>query len=291
MKRSFAIVGLTALPLWSVAYAEMPSSDAQDDPLAAEVCDVTRQRLSEAQPETSGGKALAASITAECESLGRDYADALRGAAVTDDDREPEPVLRTPHDAEEVVNRGDQIRVAMWTNRTTAERFYSEASGTTPPERPVVWVTLAPELRQWCSRLDWSSDDPSHRAAGYQRISQHLGLPPYALNDRFVTLWVEPERLLRPCADPGTEGHACRAEFPEDLSVPDLTRESYAAWFADNVGNAYSAEGAPWTREGWTYDWGVEEGESPHGVSEFMLAPRTDYEIAGRYKAEDYCTL
>ncbi|WP_136247430.1 hypothetical protein [Halomonas borealis] len=291
MKLRSALIGASVLSLWLSAGVGLSAAAAPQDPLAAEVCDVTRQRLAEAQPQTPGGQALAADIAAECEGLGRDYSEALKEAAVFDDDQAPAPTLRSPYDADEVVRRGERVRVALWSNQQTVDQFYTAESGTTPPGKPVVWVTLAPELKQWCSGLDWSSDDPQQRAAGYQRISQRLGLPPYALNDRFVTLWVEPERLMRPCADPGTEGHACRVELPESLGVPDLKREAYAAWFTDNVGSAYSAEGAPWTREGWTYDWGVEEGESPHGVSEFMLAPRTEYEIEGRYKAEDYCTL
>ena len=63
-----------------------------------------------------------------------------------------------------------------------------------------------------------------------------------------------------------------------------------AAWFAGNVGNAYAASGATWTRYGWTYDWAADADEPPYGASEFMLAPSTDYAIEAVQRPTAYCT-
>jgi hypothetical protein len=264
-----------------------------EDPLAAEACDITRGRLATAQPGTPETAALAARIGRNCESLGRDYAQALRASALAGA-ATPIPDLRSPQDpTEAAVERLDgttrQIQVALWADQRTVERFYAGDGGTTPAGRPVVWVTLAPELQEWCAGLDWSDPAPEAQAAGYQRISQRLGLPPYALNDRFVLLWVEPERLLRPCADPDPDRDACGAALPDAIEVPDLTRDAYAAWFTGNVGSAYAAGGAPWTRYGWTYDWAADAQQPPYGASEFMLAPDTDYEIEAVRGAAAYC--
>ncbi len=290
MKTRFASPGLLCASLLLSACTALPPATEEPDSLAAEVCDVTRQRLDSAQPKTPETQALATRIEANCEQLGQTYAQALRDSALAGKES-PAPALRSPHDPDDVVQQGGRIRVLLWTNRETAKRFYSGHQGSTPAGKPVVWVTLAPELREWCSSLDWNGSTPEQRAAGYQRISQRLGLPPYSLNDRFVSLWVKPDRLLRPCADPSTEGDACSPDFPASIEIPDLTREAYAAWFADNVGYAYSPGGAPWTRYGWTYDWAADTDAPPYGISEFMLAPDTDYEIAGRHKPEDYCTM
>jgi hypothetical protein len=265
-----------------------------EDPLAAEACAVTRERLATAQPGTPETAALAARIVRDCEPLSRDYAQALRASALAGA-ATPIPDLRSPQDpTERLVERLDgttrQIQVVYWADQQTVERYYAGKGGTTPPGRPVVWVTLAPELQEWCARLDWSDPAPEVRAARYQRISQRLGLAPYALNDRFVLLWVEPERLLRPCADPDLDRDACDAALPDSIEVPDLTREAYAAWFTGNVGNSYAASGTPWTRYGWTYDWAADAQQPPYGASEFMLAPDTDYAIEAVRPAEAYCT-
>ena len=53
-----------------------------EDPLAAEACDITRQRIAAAQPGTPETAALAARIVSNCETLGRDYAQALRASAL-----------------------------------------------------------------------------------------------------------------------------------------------------------------------------------------------------------------
>jgi hypothetical protein len=288
MPNRFAQASLLAALLLA-ACAGVPQT--AEDPLAAEACAVTRERLVTAQPGSPETAALAARIASDCESLGRDYAEALRASALAG----PIATLRSPEDpTERLVERLDgttrQIQVVLWADQRTVERFYAGEGGTTPAGRPVVWVTLAPELQGWCSSLDWSDPAPEARAARYQRISQRLGLPPSALNDRFVLLWVEPERLLRPCANPDPADEACGAALPDSIAVPDLTRDAYAAWFTGNVGSSYAASGAPWTRYGWTYDWAADADEPPYGASEFMLAPSTDYRIEAVQGAAAYCT-
>lgn len=254
-----------------------PTVPTADDPLAARVCQTTRDRLAQASPATPQTAALAARLETECDALGRDYAAALREAAVIGAVADIPPLRRPP--AEAAVT--DAV---LWADAATVERFYGGDGGTTPAGRPVVWVTLAPELRDWCRTLDWSEP-----ASAYQRVSQRLGLPPWALNDRFVLLSVAPDRLLRPCADPDPGQTACGPAVAETVAVPDLTRDAYTAWFAANVGGAYRPEGAPWTRYGWTYDWGADAATPPYGASEFLLAPATGYRIDGVVVAEEYC--
>lgn len=290
-RRRFAVALALLLPLAACA---TPPGTAEPDPLAAEACAVLRDRLAQAQPATPATAALAERLQVDCVPLGRAYAEALRRSALAGA-ATPVPTLRGPTEpAEQLVERLDgatrQLQVALWADQGTVERFYSGSGGTTPPGRPVVWVTLVPELQEWCSSLDWSDPSPAARGAGYQRISQRLGLPPSTLNDRFVLLWIEPERLLRPCADPDPGRLSCGPGFPEAIEVPDLEREAYAAWFANQAGSAYAATGAPWTRYGWTYDWGPGAGDPPYGASEFMLAPSTAYGIERTELAEDYCT-
>jgi hypothetical protein len=145
------------------------------------------------------------------------------------------------------------------------------------------WVTVAPELKK--------------RFAGFTpstlRVVQLLGLPPsYAkVGDKreakyVMELWVSPKDLFRPCPDSDISDTVCEADYPADpfrmlvLSnkvrategLPAPVFKTYTAWFNNRTRNIYTAtptsEAYPWTRVGYTYDWG-----SPHhfGLSEFVV--------------------
>ena len=43
----------------------------------------------------------------------------------------------------------------------------------------------------------------------------------------------------------------------------------YMSWFNNQKATSYGADGYPWTRLGYTYDWGNPEG--PIGLSEFVI--------------------
>ena len=72
------------------------------------------------------------------------------------------------------------------------------------------------------------------------------------------------------------------AGTPKVIGVPD-----YPSFFASLYVDSYSTDGAPWTRLGYTYDWG---GRSEVGLSEFMLAPETAYAVRSASSIADYCS-
>jgi len=91
-----------------------------------------------------------------------------------------------------------------------------------------------------------------------------LGLPPNASNSVFVEFWVNPDDLFRPAAD-------CEiGDTSAQLSFPDNATAEYKAWFDSNIIYSYYPMQYPWTRLGYTYDWG--SSESHVGLSEFVLA-------------------
>lgn len=145
------------------------------------------------------------------------------------------------------------------------------------------WVTIAPEMKQ-----RFAGTIPS-----LLRVVQLLGLPPsYATvgNPReskyVLQLWVSPKDLYRPCPDSDISDTVCETQFPADpfrildannkirategLAVPVF--KTYTAWFNNRTRNVYTAtessDAYPWTRLGYTYDWG-----SSHrfGLSEFVI--------------------
>jgi hypothetical protein len=145
------------------------------------------------------------------------------------------------------------------------------------------WVTVAPEMKQ-----RFAGSIPS-----LLRVVQLLGLPPsYATvgdprESKYVLqLWVSPKDLYRPCPDSDISDTVCETQFPADpfrildannkirategLAVPVF--KTYTAWFNNRTRNVYTAtessDAYPWTRLGYTYDWGSSQRFGP---SEFVI--------------------
>lgn len=148
------------------------------------------------------------------------------------------------------------------------------------------WVTVVPEMKKRFAFVT-----PS-----LLRVVQLLGLPPsYATagdprEARYVLeLWAHPADLYRPCPDSEITDTACETGFPADpFRILDLDNKvwategldvpvfkTYTSWFNNRTRNVYTptatSEAYPWTRVGYTYDWG-----SPNhvGMSEFVLHGR-----------------
>lgn len=263
-----------------------------DDTLAQLVCLRTRERIKDPQRFADPLERLSAeTVLAECpDKLARPFAAALQDSAMVEP-RDRFQGLLDPFDpAAPLKRRGDQIKVALWTDAATVERYYSGGKGRTPPTRPVVWVTLVPELQTWCrSALPWPDTSLGTQAANALRVNQRLGIPPSTVDSRFVELWVSVQSLLRPCADPDTQKLACDLNPPDSLNRPDLTDAAWFNWLVSTTNHSYRPGGAPWTRLGYAYDWGANDNVPPYGATEFVLAPSTNYEVADRRSLVDYC--
>ena len=135
-----------------------------------------------------------------------------------------------------------------------------------------VWVTVGRELQDFCEGLP--------KDGWVLRTEQEMGLPPGDNKTRFVEMFVNPRDIFRPCADPEINDTECGFSFPEN------TPAEYRAWF-DNLSSAsYGANGYPWTRLGYTYDWG---SASHLGPSEYVVKPGSAVRIAGVYSNDAYC--
>ncbi len=166
-----------------------------------------------------------------------------------------------------------------------------------------LWVTAVPELQDFISS-SWLVASPRTPnlgpLAGMKlpeitplRLEQLLGLPPHAGMTRFVEMWVNPQDMFRPSPDPEITDHEAELQFPSKLNkfisfntsptiLDDGTEYTYPAWFKKRMQTIYSG-GAPypWTRLGYTYDWGdndwifsrdVRLEKKPHvGLSEFVV--------------------
>jgi len=145
-------------------------------------------------------------------------------------------------------------------------------------------VTVAPEIKNF-----FGINVPQPL-----RIAQLLGLPPeYAVAGDpkeakyMLELWVSPQDLFRPCPDTEISDTVCETSFPMDtFRMLDLNNKvrategaeygvfkTYSSWFNNRTRNVYTTSSSPypWTRLGYTYDW----GSSNHtGLSEFVVHGR-----------------
>jgi hypothetical protein len=188
---------------------------------------------------------------------------------------------------------GRKVAVASVMTSDTFTGHYQEMTGTTPPPplygleaHPMVWVTLAPELQAWCRRYARRLARAGVRNPAKlvrQRVTQRLGLPPNKRYTRVVELWVDPADVFRPCADPAVDDRRCQLQLTA-AQVDGI--DNYTGFFTWLYYTTYSVNAAPWTRLGYTYDWG---GRSKFGASEYILQGSTPWERRSARPLSDYC--
>jgi hypothetical protein len=192
-----------------------------------------------------------------------------------------------------------RVLVGTFLDRASYEQYYKsnlEQHAETYELHKSLWVTVAPELKNY-----FIARDRYHRCPPTpNRIVQLLGLNPGLDYDVLIEMWVNPRDLFRPSPDPEITDHEAElAEkvsdtewiFPSDLNLFVKLDASvlfkpaqwspkamtYKEWFAYNAKTTYVVGdesnprtwGFPWTRLGYTYDWG--NPKSPVGLSEFIL--------------------
>jgi hypothetical protein len=138
-----------------------------------------------------------------------------------------------------------------------------------------IWVTSVPELQTFAQTLNL---DPESLTL---RLEQYLGLPPHNGKTKFVEMWVNESDLFRPCPDAEINDTRCDVKFPEtvDLQHQDWINTLQLASYSDN--------GYPWTRLGYSYDWGSLDGEI--GASEFIVRKGANVTIESVKNTVDYC--
>jgi hypothetical protein len=173
---------------------------------------------------------------------------------------------------------GKRLLVVTW----TAWNGYDTNKGTTMINKQLggTWVTVVPELKEFCIKHKLSQLNMEIR------LKQLLGLPPTADKTRFVEIWVDPRDLFRPSPDPEITDHEAELDFT--LSDKFLTvSEDYKKWFHEKMSSSYGENGYPWTRLGYTYDWGNPDSEI--GLSEFVIREGATIEIHSVRMTWEYC--
>lgn len=168
-----------------------------------------------------------------------------------------------------------KVRVVTWTSWDG----YDSLVGQETILGREVWVTVVPELQDFCQTLDLGSNEKT------LRLEQLLGLPPNNGKDRFIELWVDPADLFRPAPDPEITDHETELDFPVSRWL--TVDKAYKSWFNDLRATSYGPEGYPWTRLGYTYDWGNPDDEV--GLSEFVIRSGATVWVHSVSSLVDYC--
>ena len=173
-----------------------------------------------------------------------------------------------------------EVLVATW----TSEASYYPKPGSTFTETYEVWITAAPQLKQFCQRhLASGSKTPLSR-----RLEQLLGLPPDSGHKFVVELWVSPQDLFRPSADAEVTDHESELQFPDVPGVFSVS-ETYQQWYQQTKSRRYKPKAGPpypWTRLGYTYDWG--NPETRVGLSEFVIRKNATLTVKSVTTTEQY---
>lgn len=171
------------------------------------------------------------------------------------------------------IERENHVLTVTWTPRRDD---YEGNLGSSKKLERDVWITLVPEVREYCSQLSVEDD------LDLLRLEQLLGLPPAGGKTTFVEMWVRPRDLFRPCPDPEIDDRRCNLNFPA------RTDQRHRDWF--NRSRETSYDGArifPWTRLGYTYDWGNPSREV--GLSEYVISKDAEVVVRSVTTTSAYC--
>jgi hypothetical protein len=135
------------------------------------------------------------------------------------------------------------------------------------------WITLAPEIKLF---FQHNVDRDCNLTL---RTLQLLGLPPNSSSSYFVELWVNPQTLFRPTPDNEITDSVAQLDFPDSATV------EYKKWFNANMAYSYQIGRFPWTRLGYTYDWG--SSGSHVGLSEYVIKQGSIVKVESVHSIED----
>jgi len=228
------------------------------------------------------------------ENLGKEYCDAVREAAVAEND-EISPYLTAITSDGADSHIGDYVVDLEWKRKRGKSLLLTLAFTTfVPPKYPEgyrpgeailltqpTWVTIVPELKDFCLKHD------PNQTGLILRLHQLLGLPPGGDTRSLVELWVNPQDLFRPSIDPEISDHESEILLPQSSQFAVID-PAHITWFNELFeGNYASDPPFPWTRLGYTYDWG--DSNEHIGLSEFVIKDGATVGVGSILAPDVYC--
>lgn len=167
---------------------------------------------------------------------------------------------------------GDNSQVVLVTWHSDPDQ-YKDGEMVTIHDQ-VVWAYSDKEF------LKWFQENKDKVTNWNLRLRQLMGKAPDYSATHFTVFWADVKDVFRPAFVPdptsGMMNVAFSGAFEEDDSENAMW---FKNWFDENKRKAYAREGGyPWTRLGYTYDWGRTDG-SKYGLSEFIVKAGAKLEV------------
>jgi len=217
---------------------------------------------------------------------------------------DPDPVNHRQLAGDDIRWQGEPgnspLLVIAFMSRTSYQNYYQQHLENNPGEDYILqkslWVTVAPELKnRFLKRIRSMNACPP----APERVHQILGLNPAYDYEVLLEFWINPRDLFRPTPDPEIQDHEGELAYPDTTGNWIFPRNmnpflklndsavymdsawsqpmSFRDWFVNRAETIYavgddsdiSTWGWPWTRLGYTYDWG--NPLNPTGLSEFLI--------------------
>ncbi|MDJ0900396.1 MAG: hypothetical protein QNJ55_16450 [Xenococcus sp. MO_188.B8] len=122
-----------------------------------------------------------------------------------------------------------RVLVATWT-RPKPDEYKVDLE---KQEYPEIWVTVVPELNNFCYRYQSSEEGDLEL-----RLKQLLGLRPDSQKKHIVEMWVDPKYLFRPSKDPEITDHEAELDYPQSDTFITVSLD-HQKWFEKQKKQSY----------------------------------------------------
>lgn len=205
------------------------------------------------------------------DSLNRElYAEAVKKAKnLTADDIYPLVSIEGSSDMASLSGDNSQVILVTWHN---APDDFKDGQTISHTDK-VIWAFTDKEFLSWFRENHEKVDNWD------LRLKQLIGMSPETNNNYFTVFWANVSDVFRPAYYPeinsGLMNTTFSNSFEEDMSENAMW---FKNWFDKTSATIYSRDGGhPWTRLGYTYDWG--NPDRKYGLSEFIIKEGAPIEV------------
>ena len=209
------------------------------------------------------------------------YAAAVKSAKnLTADDIYPLVSIDGSSDMAQLSGDNSQVVLVTWHNNPDA---FKDGQTITHTDK-VIWAFTDKEF------LKWFRENHATVENWDMRLKQLIGMSPETDNRYFTVFWANVTDVFRPAFFPEINSGMMNTTFTNTLEE-DTTANAmwFKNWFDKTSATIYSRDGGhPWTRLGYTYDWG--NPDSKYGLSEFIVKEGAQIEVKFTRKNRAFLT-
>ena len=209
------------------------------------------------------------------------YAAAVKNAKnLTADDIYPLVSIDGSSDMAQLSGDNSQVVLVTWHNNPDA---FKDGQTITHTDK-VIWAFTDKEF------LKWFRENHATVENWDMRLKQLIGMSPETDNRYFTVFWANVTDVFRPAFFPEINSGMMNTTFTNTLEE-DTSENAmwFKNWFDKTSATIYSRDGGhPWTRLGYTYDWG--NPNSKYGLSEFIVKEGAQIEVKFTRKNRAFLT-